>query len=104
MIVRTNSPFSMVLNKNFRRYTERLRPGYVPPDRHEVGGPLLDTVYEQENAKIAVLLHGKLATLAFDGWSDPKSNPVIGVSTTVSGETYLCKTIYTHTAKRTQCR
>ena len=47
-IYATNSTFSMVEHKELRKLVQLLRPVYRLSTRHNIGGPFLDEIYENE--------------------------------------------------------
>ncbi len=47
----TNSPFSIVENKEFASLMELARPGIAVPGRRALGGRILDVVYDEEWTK-----------------------------------------------------
>ena len=56
-----------------------LKPNAAVPDRRKVAGPLLDEIFDMEKAKVKSVISGMNATIAIDGWSTMKNQPVIGV-------------------------
>lgn len=90
----TNTSFRSVEHPQFKKLMDDLRPGYVPPTRLQVAGPLLDTIYEEERGVCKTDLEGKTVSLGLDGWSNVHNEPVICVTlTTVDGEVYLVDTV-----------
>lgn len=65
VVFATNSPFSIVENKQFQTMTSRLRPGYKGPNRRSVSNQLLDEVYEEELEKSKSLFEGKSHKIIF---------------------------------------
>ncbi|XP_067412762.1 heterogeneous nuclear ribonucleoprotein U-like protein 1 isoform X2 [Emydura macquarii macquarii] len=95
-IYATNSPFRIVNNKHFIDMVESLQPGYTPPGRADIGGRLLDTVYEKELEQCARNTEGKFASLSLHGWSNVHNDPVIcACVTTEDGVAYISETIDT---------
>ena len=81
-----------------------LRPGYCPPNRREIGGPLLDFIYEEEKEKVSKILEGETVCVGFDGWSNVHNEPIMCVTITITnGDVYLADIIDTsgkpHTAE-----
>lgn len=100
----TNTSFRSVEHSQFVKLVQQLRPGYNPPNRHEIGGHLLDTIYNEERKKCTAALKNETVCLGFDGWSNIHNEPVICVTvTTKTGNVYLIDTIDTsgkaHTAE-----
>jgi hypothetical protein len=85
-----------------KNFCKLLRPGYVPAERHDIAGPILDKLYEVERERTVLVLHGVMATLAIDGWSNINNDPVIGIAIAAVGKSYLVDTVDTtgqsHTA------
>ena len=73
-----------------------LRPGYIPPNRHDVGNKLLDSVHLLLLEICKTTSQVKTVTLSFDKWSNVHYEPVVCVTvTTDKGETFLTETIDT---------
>ena len=102
MIYATNTPFTFAEHREFRKFVQMLRPGYKPPSRLDVGGPLLEKVYDEDIEKCKKQLSGRSVTLDIDGWSNVHNEPVICASLIVDKKSYLVKTVDTsgkpHTA------
>ena len=95
-IYATNSSFLSVEHCKFKSLVNRLRPGYTPPSREQIGGPILDEVYEEELQKCKDTLQGQIVSLDLDGWSNIHNQPVICASVlTENKESYLVKTVDT---------
>ena len=58
MIVATNSSFNAANNKQLKKLVAMLKPGAIIPDRRNIGGNLLDEIYEEEQAKVKHLISG----------------------------------------------
>ena len=76
-IYATNSAFQLVEHPQFIKYTQMLRPGYKPPNRKIIGGPLLDQIFQEEQATCQELLSNKTVCLSLDGWSNIRNEPII---------------------------
>ncbi|XP_039309587.1 uncharacterized protein LOC113003598 isoform X3 [Solenopsis invicta] len=78
----SNLAFEKVEHPSFLRFLNLLRPGYNPPNRKELSGPLLDIV----SKKIDLMMTSELMqddrpiTLLQDGWSSVKNDPIIATS------------------------
>jgi hypothetical protein len=48
--------------------------------RRQIGGPLLDEIFEQEKARIGNIIKGSNVTMALDGWSTRTNDPGLGVN------------------------
>ena len=95
-IYATNAPLVAVEHPEFIKLIKMLRPGYLPPNRHDVGNKLLDKVQGSLLDTCNQTLQDKLVSLSLDGWSNVHNEPVICVSvTTDKGETFLTETIDT---------
>ena len=79
----TNTAFKNVENSHFINLMENLRPGYKPPNRKQLAGPLLHRVYEEVMGKIKAELNMNNPSplvLMQDGWSNTKNEPIIAHS------------------------
>jgi len=86
----SNSPFARVENKEFLKLIEMLRPGYKPPNRHQIGNNLLHNVFETEKNACREKLHNQIVCMSFDGVSNIHNEPIISACiTTEKGDTYL---------------
>lgn len=95
-IYATNSAFHHVQHPQFKNMISALRPGYTAPNEVEIGGTLLDTIYDQEKAKCSEYLNGQIVNFSIDGWSNVHNEPILcAVVTTKKGENYLVDTIDT---------
>jgi len=70
-----NSPFACIENKEFFKLVEMLRPGYKPPNRHQIGDNLLHNVFETEKNACREKLHNQIACMSFDGISNIHNEP-----------------------------
>lgn len=100
----TNTPFQAVDHPEFRKLINMLRPGYQPPSRRDVAGRLLNDVHDSLLMKCQNTLQGQSVSMALDGWTNIKNEPVICICvTTPDGKTYPTMTINTsgnsHTAQ-----
>ena len=73
----TNSAFSTVEHAEFVAYVSALRPGYLPPNRHQIAGQLLDAEYVKVMKNTETTLKNKIVCLSIDGWSNVSNDPVI---------------------------
>ncbi|XP_029655938.1 uncharacterized protein LOC115229781 [Octopus sinensis] len=106
-IFSTNTPFAAVEHPEFVKFVQMLLPGYRLPSRHQIGGTLLDHVYDQIHEDCRQRLQDKTVSMMLDGWSNIHNEPVICVSVVTSdGENYLIDTVdtsgYSHTAEYLQ--
>ena len=83
-----------------------MRPGYNPPNHHDVGGKLLDEVRRERESLVEECkqkLEKQSVSMSLDGWSNVHNEPVVCVTVTIEqGETFLTSSIDTsgnsHTA------
>lgn len=100
----TNSSFLSVEHQEYIKFCKMLRPGYTPPNRHQIGGVLLDKVHAELQENCKQRLANKSVCMAMDGWSNVHNEPIVCVSITdEEGTTYVTETIDTsgsaHTAE-----
>lgn len=94
-IYATNSSFKTVEHEQFTKLLKMLRPGYVPPNRHQIGGFLLDQAYDSVMQTYSEQLCGKTVCMAMDGWSNVHNEPIVCISLTTSDNIYLIDSIDT---------
>lgn len=100
----TNTPFRHSEHPEFINMMQLSRPGYIPPNRKNIGGKLLDEVYDTVKSNIENNLKGKLVCMALDGWSNIRNEPIVCVSVTSTendGSVYLIDTIDTSSNSHT---
>lgn len=95
-IYATNTPFQAVEHPQCKRMITKLRPGYNPPNRKQVGGPLLEKAYADTLEEYSAHLKGKTVCLAIDGWSNIHNEPIVCASVTCDEKVYLVSTLDTH--------
>ena len=64
----SNTPFRDVENQEFQDMIQALHPGYSPPNRAQIGGNQLDSVYSELRKTTAEKLTGQLVTLSVGCW------------------------------------
>ena len=102
LVYATNSPFTLVEHKEFKKLIEMLRPGYNPPSRLSVGDTLLDQVHDEVYTYCKEKVEGKTVTMELDGWSNIHNEPIVCCSvTTRNGDTFLTSTIDTQDERHT---
>ena len=86
-----NVAFSGVENPHFVKLCSSLRPGYQPPNRKQIAGPILDQVYGeiQTSMNSEISKSKSVLVLSQDGWSSVMNNPIIAHSLFVGGKSYL---------------
>lgn len=95
-IYATNSSFTFIEQPEVKKAIALLRPGYVPPSRHDVANRLLTEVYNEEKSKCFKSLSGSSVCLSLDGWSNVHNEPIICATvTTENGKSFLIDTIDT---------
>ena len=99
MVAATNSPFSLLNHPEFHRLMQLMRPGIRLPSCKDVGGKLLDEVYETTVEKAKTFCKGQYGCLSVDGWSMTTRDLLIGISLTCAGHTYLVNTVGTSGAQ-----
>lgn len=96
-----NLPFVIADHPVWCQTVEMLRPGYQPPNRKDIGGPLLDKTHEKLMTTMKTQLQGKEVVMMQDGWSDIHNTPVIATSLHSDGSAYFLSAIDTGTNKKT---
>lgn len=92
----TNSSFTCIEQPQVKKAIALLRPGYVPPSRHDVSNRLLTEIYNEEKSTCFKSLSGSSVCLSLDGWSNVHNEPIICATvTTENGKSYLVDTIDT---------
>ena len=85
-----NISFNTSENEEWIKLCHMLRPGYKPPSRHEVGGPLLDKVFEDVNKESKEeLKSASKITICQDGWSSVSHDPILAHSYHTGTATHL---------------
>ncbi|KAB7505807.1 hypothetical protein Anas_00753 [Armadillidium nasatum] len=92
-----NVSFLSVESKYFVEMIQALRPGYSPPSRRNLAGPLLDIAHNEVENNLKCQLNeveGKVCiTLCMDGWSSVKNDPIIATSMHTGKQSFLLSTI-----------
>ncbi|KAB7504956.1 hypothetical protein Anas_09603 [Armadillidium nasatum] len=92
-----NVSFLSVESKYFVEMIQALRPGYSPPSRRNLAGPLLDIAHNEVENNLKSQLNeveGKVCiTLCMDGWSSVKNDPIIATSMHTGKQSFLLSTI-----------
>jgi hypothetical protein len=78
-----------------------LRPGYIPPTRKSLAGPLLDSTKKQLEEEMRKRLLGKDCTLIEDGWSNIHNDPIAAICLHVDGEAFFLEATDTKANKKT---
>ncbi|GBP19290.1 hypothetical protein EVAR_79890_1 [Eumeta japonica] len=103
-IYATNTPFRHSEHPEFIKMMQLSRPGYLPPNRKNIDGKLLDEVYDTVKSNMENNLKGKVVCMALDGWSNIRNEPIVCVSVTTTendGSVYLVDTIDTSSNSHT---
>jgi len=96
-----NILFAVAEQHEFKQMITLLRPGYTPPNRKALAGPLLDKVYESVEEVTARNLNDKPVTLIQDGWSDVHNSPVIAQCIHTVSKAYFFSSEETGAQKKT---
>ena len=84
-----NIPFNAADHPQYKKMMSTLQAGYQPPNRKQIAGNLLDTVYDQLQEDMKHVIGGKTATLVQDGWSNCHNEPIIASCLQVENKSYL---------------
>lgn len=100
----TNTPFLHADHSEFKKMLNALRPGYKGPTSYQIGGPILNEVYDDILKECKNTIQGQTVCMSLDGWSNVHNEPVVCCSIiTQNGESFLVDTIETgaesHTAE-----
>ena len=98
-----NVSFRSVEGSEFVKMCQILRPGYKPPDRRKLAGPLLETIYEEVDASAvkAVEDSSTYLVLSQDGWSSQSNDPIIAHCFTDGKQIYLHSLVDAGSTKKT---
>lgn len=97
-----NIAFNVSKNAEFKRMIQNLRPGYVPPNKEQLSGSLLNEVCDDVEEKLKKELLGEGAvTLVLDGWSNTRNDPVFACSIHTGNKSYLFKAVDCGAEKKT---
>ena len=77
------------------------RPGYSPPTRKAVSGPLLDEIHESLEKEMKKELDGKEGALAQDGWSNCHNEPVVASCVQVGEKSFYLDSKMTGSTAKT---
>jgi len=92
----TNTPFLHADHPEFIKLCTMLRPGYTPPSRKVISGPMLDSVHVSLYEDAKKQFESNSVTLALDGWSNVHNEPIICFNIIKGdGRTALVQTIDT---------
>lgn len=96
-----NIAFNVAQNTEFKKMVQNLRPGYVPPNRNQLAGNLLDDVYNDIEVNLKEELKEATITLILDGWSNIKNDPIFACSIHTGNKSYLFKAVDCGAEKKT---
>lgn len=88
-----NIPFNVAEHQTFLELISTLRPGYIPPSRKALSGPLLDEVVQEIEEATRSVLTGKTVTLIEDGWSNIHNDPIISTCIHSNGKAYFLNAV-----------
>ena len=97
-----NIPFNVAEHPQWLKMIELLRPGYLPPNRKALAGPLLEKTHGEIELNMQEDLHQKEVTLIQDGWSDIHNTPVIASSIHAEDKSYFLSAEQTGANKKTK--
>lgn len=80
-------------HREFIKLLELARPGYKPPNREQIGGRLLDKVYNSMITSTQERLKNVPVCMAIDGWSNVHAEPIICASVTNIKDNAACVTL-----------
>lgn len=93
-IYATNTSFLSVEHPEFIKLFEMLRPGYKLPNQKQIGGKILETVFESEKHELKMTLCDSFVCMSFDGWSNVRNESILGASVTNdAGSTFFVDSI-----------
>ncbi|KAG8172922.1 hypothetical protein JTE90_029612 [Oedothorax gibbosus] len=97
--------FNVADSDSFKELIHALRPGYFPPNRQKLAGPLLDAADKDVDTILKASLKDATITLMLDGWSNTSADSIIAVSihtgTGKSQDTYLLEAVDCGSEKKT---
>lgn len=97
--------FNAANSESFKSMIAVTRPGYKPPNRKQLAGPLLDNAEESVSKQLSEQLKNCTITLVQDGWSSIKNDPIIASSihtgTVIGLQTFLLNTVYCSSESKT---
>ena len=98
-----NVSFRSVEGSEFVKMCQLLRPGYRPPDRKKIAGPLLETIYEEVEASAVKAVEESIGYLVLsqDGWSSQSNDPIIAHCFTDGKQIYLHSLVDSGSTKKT---
>lgn len=98
----TNTPFNHADHEEFKKMCSMLRPGYKGPSAYQIGGPILDTVYEEIKEECREKIKDQVVCMSLDGWSNVHNEPIVCCSiVTANGESILVNTVDTGVSSHT---
>lgn len=100
-IYATNTPFQAVEHDQFIKIIRLLNPGYIPPNRHQVRGDLLDQSFSSVMEAYSEELKGKTVCMAMDGWSNIHNEPILALTLLKDGNMYIIDCIDTAESRHT---
>jgi len=95
----TGTAFQRIEEKNLTKAIHMLRPDAVLPDRHKLGGVLLDKCYENMKTQCDSYMKSpsSCVCLISDGWSNIKYEPIVNYMATSPSKTAFLESIATGT-------
>ena len=85
----TGTAFRTADSAEFKKMISALHPGYSPPNRADIAGPLLDEVHDTIKKTVAEKLLGKCVTLSVDCRTNVSNESILGFCAQEGEKTYL---------------
>jgi len=81
MIAKEFQPFSLVENKEFKRFVHMLNPGYSLPSRKTISKSIIPQLYEKTKDKIRVNLpNAQYVAFTTDGWTSINNDSFVALT------------------------
>ena len=93
--------FRAVEHDQFIKMVRMLRPWYIPPNRYQVGGCLLDQSFSSVIDSYSEELKGKTVCMAMDRWSNVHNEPILVLTLSVDGNIYIIDCVDTAESRHT---
>lgn len=79
----TNTLFAAVEHDHVIKMIRMFRPGYIQPNRHQLGRHLLDQSFSSVTEVYLQKLKGETVCMAMDGWSNVNKEPTLALTLSV---------------------
>ena len=77
----------------FKQTISSLRPGYYPPSKEDLAGPLLEKIYEEITETAASELQGENVTFVLNGCNDIHNALIIAHNVHIGENLYFSKSV-----------